>query len=200
MEPKVLSERKLKVVFYRVKELLQCHAMFQIALASRVAEWDSVETIGDVFVASVIPGARPRHAVLGSRAAFRPTEHRCVTPDVGVGREPGAHRATVRSACSAQHTGRGRVRKAEGAGGRSVWNATGCVLSATRPLGVLPAALLTASRSAPPTAGSRLRPGPVWGWETRWQVSLQIVLCDPGSLCRRRGRASADPGCGMQGA
>ncbi|KAF0886420.1 ARHGA factor, partial [Crocuta crocuta] len=52
MEPKVLSERKLKVVFYRVKELLQCHAMFQIALASRVAEWDSVETIGDVFVAS----------------------------------------------------------------------------------------------------------------------------------------------------
>ncbi|XP_029789046.1 rho guanine nucleotide exchange factor 10 [Suricata suricatta] len=52
MEPKVLSERKLKMVFYRVKELLQCHAMFQIALASRVAEWDSVETIGDVFVAS----------------------------------------------------------------------------------------------------------------------------------------------------
>ncbi|XP_025788787.1 rho guanine nucleotide exchange factor 10 [Puma concolor] len=52
MEPKILSERKLKTVFYRVKELLQCHGMFQIALASRVAEWDSVETIGDVFVAS----------------------------------------------------------------------------------------------------------------------------------------------------
>ncbi|XP_053453688.1 rho guanine nucleotide exchange factor 10 isoform X2 [Nycticebus coucang] len=52
MEPKVLSERKLKVVFHRVKEILQCHSMFQIALASRVSEWDSVETIGDVFVAS----------------------------------------------------------------------------------------------------------------------------------------------------
>ncbi|XP_072620028.1 rho guanine nucleotide exchange factor 10 isoform X5 [Vulpes vulpes] len=52
MEPKILSERKLKMVFFRVKELLQCHGMFQIALASRVAEWDSVETIGDVFVAS----------------------------------------------------------------------------------------------------------------------------------------------------
>ncbi|XP_035966608.2 rho guanine nucleotide exchange factor 10 isoform X3 [Halichoerus grypus] len=52
MEPKILSERKLKVVFYRIKELLQCHGMFQIALASRVADWDSVETIGDVFVAS----------------------------------------------------------------------------------------------------------------------------------------------------
>ncbi|NXG69204.1 ARHGA factor, partial [Baryphthengus martii] len=52
MEPKLLSERKLKMVFYRVKEILQCHSMFQIALASRVSEWDSVEMIGDVFVAS----------------------------------------------------------------------------------------------------------------------------------------------------
>ncbi|XP_058380867.1 rho guanine nucleotide exchange factor 10 isoform X3 [Diceros bicornis minor] len=52
MEPKILSERKLKTVFYRVKEVLQCHCLFQIALASRVAEWDAVETIGDVFVAS----------------------------------------------------------------------------------------------------------------------------------------------------
>lgn len=54
MEPRILSERKLKVVFYRVKEVLQCHSLFQIALASRVAEWDSVEMIGDVFVASVM--------------------------------------------------------------------------------------------------------------------------------------------------
>lgn len=53
MEPRVLSERKLRTVFYRVKEVLQCHCLFQIALASRVAEWDSVEMIGDVFVASV---------------------------------------------------------------------------------------------------------------------------------------------------
>ncbi|XP_039317025.2 rho guanine nucleotide exchange factor 10 isoform X3 [Saimiri boliviensis] len=52
MEPKVLSERKLKTVFYRIKEILQCHSLFQIALASRVSEWDSVEMIGDVFVAS----------------------------------------------------------------------------------------------------------------------------------------------------
>ncbi|XP_077009116.1 rho guanine nucleotide exchange factor 10 isoform X4 [Tamandua tetradactyla] len=52
MEPKILSERKLKMVFYRIKEILQCHSMFQIALASRVSEWDSVELIGDVFVAS----------------------------------------------------------------------------------------------------------------------------------------------------
>ncbi|NXX53644.1 ARGAL protein, partial [Scopus umbretta] len=52
MEPKVLSARKCQVVFFRLKEILQCHSMFQIALASRVAEWDSTEKIGDLFVAS----------------------------------------------------------------------------------------------------------------------------------------------------
>lgn len=41
------------MIFYRVREILQCHFLFQIALASRVAEWDSLEMIGDVFVASV---------------------------------------------------------------------------------------------------------------------------------------------------
>ncbi|XP_058515812.1 rho guanine nucleotide exchange factor 10 isoform X2 [Ochotona princeps] len=52
MEPRLLSDRKLRTVFHRVKEILQCHSMFQIALASRVSEWDAVEMIGDVFVAS----------------------------------------------------------------------------------------------------------------------------------------------------
>ncbi|NWI58042.1 ARGAL protein, partial [Calyptomena viridis] len=52
MEPKVLSARKCHVVFFRLKEILQCHSMFRIALASRVAEWDSAEKIGDLFVAS----------------------------------------------------------------------------------------------------------------------------------------------------
>lgn len=60
MEPKVLSARKCQVVFFRLKEILQCHSMFQIALASRVAEWDSNEKIGDLFVASVgKPGITP---------------------------------------------------------------------------------------------------------------------------------------------
>nr|XP_020470142.1 rho guanine nucleotide exchange factor 10 isoform X3 [Monopterus albus] len=52
IEPRLLSDRKLKMVFYRVRELLQCHFLFQIALASRVAEWDRLDMIGDVFVAS----------------------------------------------------------------------------------------------------------------------------------------------------
>lgn len=53
MEPKALSLRKCQVVFFRVKEILHCHSMFQIALSSRVAEWDATEKIGDLFVASV---------------------------------------------------------------------------------------------------------------------------------------------------
>ncbi|XP_040084428.1 rho guanine nucleotide exchange factor 10-like protein [Oryx dammah] len=52
MEPKALSARKCRAVFFRVKEILHCHSMFQIALSSRVAEWDATEKIGDLFVAS----------------------------------------------------------------------------------------------------------------------------------------------------
>lgn len=53
IEPRLLSDRKCKVVFYRIREILQCHALFQMALASRVSDWDELEMIGDVFVASV---------------------------------------------------------------------------------------------------------------------------------------------------
>ncbi|MBN3317192.1 ARGAL protein, partial [Atractosteus spatula] len=51
-EPRILSPRKIHLIFYRLREILQCHSMFQIALASRVAEWDTSEKIGDLFVAS----------------------------------------------------------------------------------------------------------------------------------------------------
>ncbi|KAL2090467.1 hypothetical protein ACEWY4_012730 [Coilia grayii] len=51
-EPHILSPRKIRPIFYRVREITQCHSMFQIALASRVAEWDACEKIGDLFVAS----------------------------------------------------------------------------------------------------------------------------------------------------
>lgn len=74
MEPRVLSERKLRVVFHRLREVRQCHRLFQMALASRVAEWDAVEMIGDVFVASVSASrparpAVPAGPVLSSRSA-----------------------------------------------------------------------------------------------------------------------------------
>nr|XP_033777326.1 rho guanine nucleotide exchange factor 10-like protein isoform X2 [Geotrypetes seraphini] len=52
MEPKLLSPRKCQLIFFRLKEILQCHSIFHIALSSRVAEWDTVEKIGDIFVAS----------------------------------------------------------------------------------------------------------------------------------------------------
>lgn len=61
IEPRLLSDRKLKMTFYRVREILQCHFLFQIALASRVSEWDSLEMIGDVFVASVRWGCTFTH-------------------------------------------------------------------------------------------------------------------------------------------
>ncbi|KPP73372.1 hypothetical protein Z043_107550 [Scleropages formosus] len=51
-EPRILSPKKTRLIFHRLPEILQCHSMFQIALASRVAEWDSNEMIGDLFVAS----------------------------------------------------------------------------------------------------------------------------------------------------
>ncbi|XP_056129365.1 rho guanine nucleotide exchange factor 10-like protein [Lampris incognitus] len=51
-DPRILSPRKIRPIFYRLREITQCHSMFQIALACRVAEWDSSEKIGDLFVAS----------------------------------------------------------------------------------------------------------------------------------------------------
>ncbi|XP_029579260.1 rho guanine nucleotide exchange factor 10-like protein isoform X2 [Salmo trutta] len=51
-EARILSDKKVRPIFYRLREILQCHSMFQIALASRVAEWDLSEKIGDLFVAS----------------------------------------------------------------------------------------------------------------------------------------------------
>lgn len=55
LEPQtsILKLRKVQQIFFRVQEIHQCHSMFQIALASRVAEWDTSEKIGDLFVASV---------------------------------------------------------------------------------------------------------------------------------------------------
>ncbi|XP_078026510.1 rho guanine nucleotide exchange factor 10-like protein isoform X2 [Epinephelus lanceolatus] len=54
LEPQnlTLNPKKVRQIFYRLQEIHQCHSMFQIALASRIAEWDHSERIGDLFVAS----------------------------------------------------------------------------------------------------------------------------------------------------
>uniref|UniRef100_A0A8C4QQF8 DH domain-containing protein n=1 Tax=Eptatretus burgeri TaxID=7764 RepID=A0A8C4QQF8_EPTBU len=51
-EQRVLSERKIRTIFFRLREILQCHRIFSMALAERVQNWDRDETIGDLFVAS----------------------------------------------------------------------------------------------------------------------------------------------------
>lgn len=79
IEPRLLSDRKLKITFYRVREILQCHFLFQIALASRVAEWDSLEMIGDVFVASV---GWPFILQLSNDSLFKYQSHiQCTSPN-----------------------------------------------------------------------------------------------------------------------
>ncbi|CAB1329491.1 unnamed protein product [Coregonus sp. 'balchen'] len=51
-EARILSDKKARPIFYQLREILQCHSMFQIPLASRVAEWYLSENIRDLFVAS----------------------------------------------------------------------------------------------------------------------------------------------------
>ena len=50
--PTVLSQNKINIIFYRLEQILQCHAIFGIALNQCVREWDQKERIGDVFIAS----------------------------------------------------------------------------------------------------------------------------------------------------
>ena len=50
--PGILSQNKINIIFYRLEQILQCHAIFGIALNQCVREWDQKERIGDVFIAS----------------------------------------------------------------------------------------------------------------------------------------------------
>lgn len=50
--PNILSQNKINFIFYRLEQILQCHAIFGIALNQCVHEWDQKERIGDVFIAT----------------------------------------------------------------------------------------------------------------------------------------------------
>ncbi|XP_077998334.1 rho guanine nucleotide exchange factor 10-like [Glandiceps talaboti] len=50
--PPILEREKVDVIFKQVRAIHQCHSIFQIALAAKVKEWDAVQKLGDVFVAS----------------------------------------------------------------------------------------------------------------------------------------------------
>ncbi|XP_018326823.1 rho guanine nucleotide exchange factor 10-like protein isoform X2 [Agrilus planipennis] len=50
--PPILNGSKISILFHKLSEILQCHILFRIALATCVQNWDRDEKIGDVFVAS----------------------------------------------------------------------------------------------------------------------------------------------------
>ena len=53
MKPVVISGDIVEKIFYKISAILQCHQLFQIALAGSVNNWDEHECIGETFVASV---------------------------------------------------------------------------------------------------------------------------------------------------
>ncbi|XP_074654119.1 rho guanine nucleotide exchange factor 10-like isoform X2 [Tubulanus polymorphus] len=50
--PPILRRSKVKVIFHKLRDILHCHSMFQIALSEVVAHWDTEQKIGDCFTAS----------------------------------------------------------------------------------------------------------------------------------------------------
>jgi len=50
--PPILGLHKVNILFYRVPEIVQCHAQFRIALTEAIKNWDTEEKLGDVFVAA----------------------------------------------------------------------------------------------------------------------------------------------------
>jgi len=51
-KPQIVSSDVIEKMFFKVSEILQCHQLFQIALASSVSKWDEDESVGETFVAS----------------------------------------------------------------------------------------------------------------------------------------------------
>lgn len=52
-KPPIIGADTVEKIFYKISAILQCHQLFQMALASAARHWDEEERIGDTFVASV---------------------------------------------------------------------------------------------------------------------------------------------------
>jgi len=52
-KPPIISRDSIRTIFYKLRDILQCHKLFQMELAEVVRVWDTEEKIGDVFTASV---------------------------------------------------------------------------------------------------------------------------------------------------
>lgn len=50
--PALLSMNKINTIFYSLEQILQCHAIFGIALNLCVRQWDEREQIGEVFIST----------------------------------------------------------------------------------------------------------------------------------------------------
>ena len=52
-ERDLLEPNKIEIIFQHVQRVLQCHAMFNIALSARMADWTPDDMIGDILYALV---------------------------------------------------------------------------------------------------------------------------------------------------
>ena len=52
-ERDLLEPNKIDIIFQHVQRVLQCHAMFNIALSARMADWTPNDMIGDILYALV---------------------------------------------------------------------------------------------------------------------------------------------------
>ena len=52
-KPQIIGRELIRVIFHKIREIYQCHKMFEIELTEIVRIWDSSDKIGDIFTASV---------------------------------------------------------------------------------------------------------------------------------------------------
>ena len=52
-KPPIISRKAINTIFFKIRDILQCHNMFHIELAECINVWDEKEEIGNVFTASV---------------------------------------------------------------------------------------------------------------------------------------------------
>ena len=52
-KPPIISRKAINTIFFKIRDILQCHNMFHIELAECINVWDEREEIGNVFTASV---------------------------------------------------------------------------------------------------------------------------------------------------
>jgi Rho guanine nucleotide exchange factor 10 len=52
-KPRLISTSAIRAIFHKVRDILQCHNMFDIELSEAARLWDEEEKIGNVFTASV---------------------------------------------------------------------------------------------------------------------------------------------------